>query len=155
MNNEFEWRNEMRKLDGSVTPTSDLWPGIAARLAVRANPQTVTRSRRVGFAFAIAASLIVAIGAGVIGQRVIRTPDPAPTIAAMTNIEAEAKPRTALDWSQPSNPKLASVAQDLDLASAKLQDALEQRPDAVFLVGLLNRTNSQRVRLMRQAPYAG
>lgn len=143
MNTEFEWRNEMRKLGGPVPPANDLWPGIAARIA--SAPQTAARPRRFGIAFALAASLIVAIGAGVIGQRILRN----------SNLDPDAKPRTALDWSQPSNPKLASAAQDLDMASEKLQDALEQRPDAVFLVGLLNRTNSQRVRLMRQAPYAG
>ena len=49
---------------------------------------------------------------------------------------------------------IAAAAQDLDSASADLQQALEQRPDAVFLVGLLNRTNGQRMRLLRE-PYAG
>jgi hypothetical protein len=63
--------------------------------------------------------------------------------------------RTALDWAVPADPQLAATVQNLDSASAQLQNALEQRPDAVFLVGLLNRTNAQRLRLMRKSPYAG
>jgi hypothetical protein len=55
----------------------------------------------------------------------------------------------------PDDPTLAASAQNLDNASAQLQDALEQRPDAVFLVGLLNRTNSMRLRLLRKSPNAG
>ena len=35
MNNEFEWRSEMRKLGAGVEPTRDLWPTIAAQLATR------------------------------------------------------------------------------------------------------------------------
>jgi hypothetical protein len=52
----------------------------------------------------------------------------------------------------PANPALAAASRDLDSASVQLQQALEQHPQAVFLVGLLNRTNSQRMRLLRQAP---
>lgn len=150
MNNEFEWRNEMRKLGGPVAPENDLWSGIAAR--IQTQPQSIVSKRphRARIAFALAASLIVAIGAGVIGQRILRAPANTPAVSLDSD-----KSTTALEWAQPANPKLAVAAQDLDLASAQLQDALEKRPDAVFLVGLLNRTNSQRVRLMRQAPYAG
>ena len=63
--------------------------------------------------------------------------------------------RTPLDWAVPADPALVASAQNLDDASAQLQDALEQRSDAVFLVGLLNRTNAMRLRLMRKSPYSG
>ena len=62
---------------------------------------------------------------------------------------------TALDWAKPADPKLAAAAQDLDKASADLQAALEARPDAVFLVSMLNRTNAQRMRLVRQGAISG
>lgn len=137
MNSEFEWRNGLRKLEGAVEPARDLWPQIHGRIA-----QAPRRARWPGFA--AAAALLVAVGAGVL---VWRTHGDAPP-------ELDASARTALDWAQPTNPLLAAAAQDLDGASAQLQQALEQRPDAVFLVGLLNRTNSQRMRLM-QAPRAG
>jgi len=138
MNSEFEWRNGMRKLDGAVEPARDLWPQIHARIAPAARRRTQWPR------FAAAAALLVALGAGVLAWRTHGDDMP----------ELDASARTALDWAQPANPLLAAAAQDLDGASAQLQQALEQRPDAVFLVGLLNRTNSQRMRLM-QAPRAG
>ena len=165
MNTEFEWRNEMRKLGGPVEPARDLWPGIAARIAAQPVPAAPSRRRALGW-LALAATLVVAIGAVLTAQRwqqhaptvvappVIAeapiAPTPTPTRTASADL-----PHTALDWAVPDDPRLAATAQDLDNASAQLQDALEQRPDAVFLVGLLNRTNAMRLRLMRKSPYAG
>ncbi len=146
MNNEFEWRNEMRKLGGSVEPVCDLWPDVAARIR---SQRSRRRLPRIGMA--IAATLIIACGAGLVAQRNAQQHSP-------VVVEAErdvAMPRTALDWVEPANPTLAQAAQDLDGASAQLQQALEQQPDAVFLVGMLNRTNGQRMRLLQQAPNAG
>ena len=138
MKYEFEWRSGLRKLDGAVEPARDLWPQIQARIAQA--PRRGAHWPR----YAAAAGLLVALGAGVLAWRTHGDALP----------ELDASARTALDWAQPANPLLAAAAQDLDGASAQLQQALEQRPDAVFLVGLLNRTNSQRMRLM-QAPRAG
>jgi hypothetical protein len=138
MNSEFQWRSEMRKLDTPVEPQHDLWPGIQARI-------TAAPRRRARWPLlAAAATVLIAVGAGTLTW-LMYVPAAAPL---------DASARTALDWAQPNNPTLAAAAQDLDGASAQLQQALEQRPDAVFLVGLLNRTNSQRMRLL-QAPNAG
>lgn len=159
MNQEFEWRNQMRKLGAPVEPARDLWPTIAARLDGAASNRGRARRRRVAWV-AIAASLFVAFGAGLSVHRWQRSPSPSPSpssaiadrpVAAVASEGVEA-PRTPLDWDVPGDAALAATAQDLDDASAHLQDALEQRPDAVFLVGLLNRTNSMRLRLMRRSP---
>ena len=136
MNSEFEWRNQMRKLGGAVEPTRDLWPQIHARL------QPAARREAAWPRLAAAAMFLIVCGA--LGWHARQEP------AA----QLDASARTALDWAQPANPALAAAAQDLDGANAQLLQALEQRPDAVFLVGLLNRTNSQRMRLL-QAPRAG
>jgi len=161
MNHEFEWRAEMRKLGDAVEPARDLWPLIAARLdaAPRATPAP---RRRFGAWIALAATLVAAVGAGYLA---LERPHPRATASTITapvappaRVAAPAAadaPRTALDWAVPGDPALAASAQHLDTASAQLQDALEQRPDAVFLVGLLNRTNSMRLRLMRKSPYPG
>lgn len=161
MNNEFQWRNEMRKLGGPVEPDRDLWPAIAARVvAAPAALPAGTRHRAAGW-MAMAATVLVAVGAATTAYRWQRvTVVPAQTAVAQVQTPvpvatAPERPSTALDWAMPSDPQLAATAQDLDSASAQLQDALEQRPDAVFLVGLLNRTNAQRLRLMRKSPYAG
>lgn len=138
MNTEFQWRSQMRQLGGSIEPARDLWPDIAAQIATR----PTTRQNRWQIAFAIAATLVIALGAGLVAQR-----GNWQTLSADTRAPAAAP--TALDWAQPRDAKLAAAARDLDNASANLQQALEQRPDAVFLVGLLNRANGQRMRLLR------
>ena len=143
MNNEFEWRNEMRKLNGSMEPARDLWPQIASNLAFQRPGRP--RSLRVGMA--IAATLVMVCAAGLIAQRTLQRSGQAVTDAVV--------PRTALEWAQPANPAFASAAQDLDGASVDLQEALEQQPDAVFLVELLNRTNGQRMHLLQESPYSG
>jgi hypothetical protein len=176
MNNEFEWRNEMRKLGGPVEPARDLWPSIAARIAgTPAQMPARPRRRQVGW-FAIVATVIVVVGAGTTAYRWQRS-TPAASVPSVVHEDVTAVPdgaqaqpnppravatmdsregmRTALDWAVPADPQLAATVQNLDSASAQLQNALEQRPDAVFLVGLLNRTNAQRLRLMRKSPYAG
>jgi|SRR5450432_3038411 len=145
MNSEFEWRNEMRKLGGPVEPARELWPNVAARIAAQ-RPQ---RSRLPRIGMAIAATLVMASSAVLIAQRM----QPHRHVVAEDAGEG-AIPLPALEWAQPDNPVFAAAAQDLDGASTELQQALEQRPEAVFLVGMLNRTNGQRMRLLQQSPYA-
>ena len=154
MDNEFQWRNQMRKLNEAVEPARDLWPDIAARIA-----QPVAAPRRREWrrpAFAVAASLALAVGAVFTASR-FHQPDSVPMAAldGARNAADGAASLTALDWAKPSDPKLAAAARDLDKASADLQAALEERPDAVFLVGMLNRTNAQRMRLVRQSAISG
>lgn len=166
MNNEFQWRNEMRKLAGAVNPARDLWPAIATQIApAPALAPASARRRRAGW-MAIAATLVVGVGTAttayrwqrsepVVGGPKVTQRQADPVAAIVEPGSGRERPRTALDWAVPADPQLAATAENLDAASALLQDALEQRPDAVFLVGLLNRTNAQRLRLMRKSPYAG
>jgi hypothetical protein len=149
---EFEWRSEMRKLSGAIEPARDLWPAIEARIAALPN----RRSRR-PLIFSMAAALLVACGAAVSAWRLhtvapVSPPDVVAT-AAVTDVPNKHK-HAETDLVQPAHPTLAAAALDLNDASADIQEALEQRPDAVFLVGLLNRTNSQRMRLLKRS-YAG
>ncbi|HEY7872585.1 MAG TPA: hypothetical protein VIC31_07690 [Rudaea sp.] len=146
MNTELQWRTELRKLGGDVAPTSDLWPQIAARIAVR----PATQRWRMGLG--LAATLIVACGVAALAWRTqSRVAEPiaaaAPSRAA-AGIAADSAP---LAWAMPANSVLATAARDLDAANVQLQRAIERNPRAVFLVGLLNRTNDQRMRLLRQA----
>jgi len=159
MNNEFQWRSGMRKLDEKVEPASDLWPAIAARIEqdarlVPLRPRAAWRQRIT----AVAATLVVASGAGLIAYRQHGNGDVTQTTPVPSSVPTGAHmkvPRTALDWAVPADPKLAAAAQDLDQASADLQAALEARPDAVFLVSMINRTNAQRMRLLRQSAISG
>ena len=44
IDNEFAWRNELRKLGGDAQPQRDLWPRIAARIACSVQSSRASRS---------------------------------------------------------------------------------------------------------------
>ena len=140
---EFEWRNGMRKIGGPVEPSRDLWSGIEAQIS--ALPQQ-RRSRMP--AFAIAATLLVACAAALMAWQMRGTqPVPPPVV-----VSAQKPVINRVDSDDRAPHKvLTNAADDLDDASNTIQQALEQRPDAVFLVGLLNRTNGQRMRVLKQS----
>jgi len=145
MNTEFEWRSEMRKLGGAVEPARDLWPAIHARIGTAPARRRWTRP-----GLALAATLLVGLGAVAFAWRV-QSSHVKKSVPDDGAFAVEAAPENLV----PDHPVLAAAAQDLDDASTQLQQALEQRPEAVFLVGLINRTNSQRLRLLRQSANAG
>jgi len=99
----------------------------------------------------LAATMIVACGVATIAWRTQSRVAEA-TAAAMPSHGAAgiATDSAPLAWAMPANPVLATAARDLDAANVQLQRAIERNPQAVFLVGLLNRTNDQRMRLLRQ-----
>lgn len=143
MNDEFAWRHQLRQLRENSEPQRDLWPSIAARIAVR----PATQRWRMGLG--LAAVLAMACGAGVLGWRSL--PHGASTTTASTLVRAGNVDSAPLAWAVPADPVLAAAAHDLDSANVELRQALETHPQAVFLVGLLNRTNVQRMRLLQQA----
>jgi hypothetical protein len=146
---EFEWRNGMRKLGGSLEPERDLWPDIEAKIA------TLPQQRRSRLpAFAVAATVLVACGAALFAWQTQTLPV-APTLKVATTAPA-AKPVINVVENDDHAPRkvLANANDELTDASTSIQQALEQRPDAVFLVNLLNKTNSQRLRVMKKS-YAG
>ena len=147
MNHEFQWRSSLRELGGDVEPQRDLWPRIAARIVVR----PATQRWRMGLG--LAATVLVAAGVATLAWRTQSTNAvPMAVTAPANSAKGIATDNAPLAWAVPANPALAAASRDLDSASVQLQQALEQHPQAVFLVGLLNRTNSQRMRLLRQAP---
>ncbi|HSM99993.1 MAG TPA: hypothetical protein VLS52_03165 [Rudaea sp.] len=149
IDNEFAWRSELRKLGGAAEPQRDLWPQIAARIAVR----PATQRWRMGLG--LAATLIMACGIATIGWRTQSgSMQPVAATAPAHDAAGLAADSAPLAWAVPASPVLAAASRDLDSASVQLQQALETHPQAVFLVGLLNRTNAQRMRLLRQAPNA-
>lgn len=146
---EFEWRNGMRKLGAPVEPERDLWSDIEAKIA------TLPQQRRSRLpAFAIAATVLIASGAGLFAWQ-MQIPSVAPTPKVATTTPA-VKPVINVVENDDHAPRkvLANASDELNDASTSIQQALEQRPDAVFLVNLLNKTNSQRLRVMKKS-YAG
>ena len=147
---EFEWRNGMRKIGGPVEPERDLWPDIASRIS--AIPQErYSRFPR----FAIAAGVLVASGAVLFAWQLQDKPAPQPPAVAVNTPAPKRVINNVVENGEHAPRKvLANASDELNDASTSIQQALEQRPDAVFLVNLLNKTNSQRLRVMKKQ-YAG
>jgi hypothetical protein len=151
---EFQWRRGMRELGGPVQPGRDLWLDIAAKIEAEANAQasapTAAPARR-RWALPLAAAASIAAGVLIATQWLAGVPTAPQTVA-----HEAADPRPALDRAnhdfksvRPQDPRLAGAVAELDSAAAELQQMLQQQPDAVFLVGLLNRTNERRMKLAR------
>ena len=149
---EFEWRNGMRKVGGPVEPDRDLWPDIAAKISAvpqdkrpLASAHVRHRGGRAGRLRRGAVRVAIAEQAGSRSNRTVAVNTPVPKRVINNVVENdEHAPRKVL----------ANASDELSDASASIQQALEQRPDAVFLVNLLNKTNSQRLRVMKKS-YAG
>ncbi len=168
--NEFEWQRQLRTLAQPREPQNDLWAGIAA--GITAQQQSTRRVSPMRWAWAAVAILCVGFGSVFVAQQSMTQNGPR-TITVVTAPVTGSAPiaatassdgndrlaprlsRTALDWASPSERHLSGAARELDSATAELQQAMELRPDAVFLVGLLNRTNAQRMRLTRLSATAG
>lgn len=152
---DFEVQRQLREMNSPRMPRADLWPAIATRIAADA-ALPAPRRRRPAWPLAIAAAMLLAVG----GSLVLRAPHPhgdAPVMAAAASPTPRLTPRDALDPARmPSgDPRLVGAAVVLDSAHAELEQALERRPDAVFLVSLLNRTNARRMKLDHFGANAG
>lgn len=158
---DFQWRRQLRDLSGPAQPQRDLWLGIAERIAaeqVQAAQPAPTSRRRWLVGIAAAASVALAVlTVGVLQQhsatsvdpvagttvepaRRVSERDPAAVIAAVDN---------QLKQVRTQDPRLAAATIELDAAAEEIRQMLQQQPDAVFLVGLLNRTNERRLKLAR------
>ncbi|GMV30843.1 MAG: hypothetical protein AMXMBFR59_29680 [Rhodanobacteraceae bacterium] len=150
---DFQWRRQLRDLSGPVQPQRDLWLDIASRIASEQTAAPVIaapRRRRWPIAFAAAASVALAVlVASVLQQRTAP-----PELAARPAIKLDPAAAIAAADRQfrqvrPQDPRLAAASVELDAAADEIRQMLQQQPDAVFLVGLLNRTNERRLKLAR------
>lgn len=149
--NDFELQRRLRELDAAREPRRDLWAGIAQR--IDAQTRAPRRSQR-WLPFAAAASLLVAVSAATLlfglhpSTDVTRSTTPDVARTSPYDVHAAAR-------APHGDPRLLGAAVVLDAAHAELEQALQQRPDAVFLVSLLNRTNMQRMKLDHVGINAG
>jgi hypothetical protein len=148
---DFQWRRQMRDLGGPVQPQRDLWMDIAARIeAEQAQQAAAPPHRRRWLApFAAAASVAaLALLAGLlwfnasapVTQLAARSSDPSAQLAQLNQQFKQVRSQ---------DPRLAGASVELDAAADEIRQMLQQQPDAVFLVGLLNRTNERRLKLAR------
>lgn len=165
-------RLQLRGLRRDVEPASDLWPGIAARLADA--PRDARRPGESGgrrgprasrFApWALAASLVLAVGVAWKTQPPLpesaapaTAADPAARMlgrqadamtreyqAALRELEAATPDRTEARAEQP-------VLRELDHSARQIRTALERDPDARFLLDRLRKTYTLRLALTQRA----
>jgi hypothetical protein len=154
---EFEIQRKLRAMNAPRAPERDLWPAIAARIE-SGSETSAPRARRRWIPLAAAAGTVFAI---VGGLAFFALRDRAGTSTsddyAMTTRIERISPAEAREQALRSgeDPRLAGANIVLDAAHSELQQALEQHPDAVFLVSLLNRTNAQRMKLEQFGAKAG
>lgn len=143
--NDFEIQRHLRDLRVAREPAHDLWPGIRDRLG--AAPAAVPPVRRPRWLpLSAAAALLVATAAGLLVFAAQQPP--------MTQVDAQQPSvseqiRRARELAMTGNPDIAGAEVVLDSANIELEQALQEQPDAVFLVGLINRTHAQRRKLAR------
>jgi hypothetical protein len=155
--NDFELRRELRELRAPRETARDLWPEIARKIAAESNAATTPRRRLARWPLAVAAGVVLALTFGLFSLH--------PTGRGTSSAGAEPayhdgpdvseQIQHARDLAATGDPRLASAEVVLDAASNELDHALEQQPDAVFLVGLINRTHAQRRKLARLGIDAG
>lgn len=156
---DFEIQRGLRQMNTPRMPQADLWPGIAARIAAAdAAAAPAPARRRHWLPFAAAAGVLLAIAGGFTAYTLQQQRAADAFVAGTASpLPVRVSPRDAHDLSRApgGDPRLLGAAVVLDAAHAELEQALDQRPDAVFLVSLLNRTNARRMKLEHFGARAG
>ncbi|MEO7917154.1 MAG: hypothetical protein ABIR16_05875 [Dokdonella sp.] len=152
---DFELQRRLRDLRVPVEPARDLFPAIAARIAGQALAAPVRRQWRRWPLAAAAAILIALVTAVGIGRQDLLRID---STLAERSVDPSSLPgmtAAAIAQAPGGDPRLAAATLVVDDAHAQLERAMADRPDAVFLVSLMNRTNAQRMKLERLGSNAG
>lgn len=149
-------RWQLRALRQDTMPGNDLWPGIAARLGAQQAAAPIRAPRRWLQPLAMAASLVLAVGA--VGW-FARGTDTSTTAQAPTLVQREAdglarQYQAALQEVQAPMPSsLQPTAEALDRDVALIRAALARDPDSVRLLEQLRRTYAHRLALAQRVAY--
>ena len=155
---EFEIQRNLRAMNQPRMPERDLWPAIATRIEAATTTTAAAPRRRRWIPLAAAAGTVLAI-AGSLLVFTLHQRDAAPAddgYALATHVD-RVTPQQAREQALRTgeDPRIVGANIVIDTAQAELHQALEQHPDAVFLVSLLNRTNAQRMKLEQSGATAG
>ena len=145
--NEFEWRQQMRRLREPVAPRHDLWNAIEAALEERGEKVAGVQIRqRASIRPWLLAAVVTGafLLAGDLGLHLHRDASIAPASAPVLADTA---------W-KPSDPRLSGAAIELDAARIELQQAMHQS-NSPSLQRLLARTERQQAQLRQFAQEAG
>lgn len=149
-------RWQLQALRRDSEPQGDLWPGIAARIAVTPQQQghVERKARMRRFApWAMAASVLLAVG-------LVWQLNPVSQASSQGNplIRQQAVSMT-LDYENAlarlqqagTHPEMAPAFGDLDRSAAQILGAIDRDPEARFLLEQLRRTYARRLELTRRA----
>lgn len=148
LSDALRWQLRAQRRD--IAPPTDLWAGIAARLDTPA-PRTARRTRTPWYA--MAASVLLAVGAGTLVQHVGVSP-----VDSITHREAQTLTseydralRSIPANAASSSTELAPAIAELDRSARQIRRALERDPDSRLLLDQLRRTYSLRLSLSQRA----
>lgn len=153
-------RLQLRGLRRDIAPETDLWPGIAARIA---EPRAQARPHRGAQRYApwaLAASLVLAVGVAWKMQPPPAAADTTPSVEArLLAGEADAMTReyrAALQEVQASQtgtpPQAVPALDELDRSALQIRSALDEAPGARYLLERLRHTYTLRLELTRRLP---
>lgn len=146
--NELAWRRQLRNLRQPVTPQRDLLADIDSALDAAASPAVADRRqpsiRRRAWPWLAAAGVVLSLTlAGKLGWQMHAAAPVAARHAAAPS-----------GW-QPSDPRLAGAAVELDAARMELLQAMQQSPHSAALRRLLSHTEQQQSQLRHWGREAG
>lgn len=154
--NDFELQRQLRDLRGPRDPSSDLWPGISERIRIAQASVAEPRQRR-WLPLSAAAAIALAVTTGIFSlslqQQASERDATLAGTGTMPTVREQIDRARALALT--GDPRLAGAEVVLDAATLELEQALQQQPDAVYLVGMINRTHAQRRKLARLGMDAG
>lgn len=144
-------RLQLRGLRRDIGPQADLWPSIEQRIAQAPRESSRARGRGVRrlLPWALAASFLLALG---FTWRMNLAPEPQPLIRQHAMVMAQDY-RSALQQldQAPIHPEIKPALDDLDHSAAQILSALDDHPEARFLLDQLRRTYARRLELTQRA----
>ena len=151
----LRWR--LRELRREQQPGTDLWPGIAARLAeVSQSPVETPRRRgpRLFAPWAMAASVLLAVGVAwqMLPQASAPARDGNPVVRQQAVSMSLAYENAIARLQQAdTRPEMHGALGELDRSAAQILAAIDRDPHATFLLEQLRRTYARRLQLTQRA----
>ena len=154
---EAALRWQLRALRQEREPGTDLWPGIAARLA-EARPSVgvppPARGTRRMLPWAMVASLLLAVG--VVWQMIPGASPGNPGGSRLIRQQAvsmsqEYEGAIARLQQAATHPEMHGAFVELDRSAAQILTAIDRDPEATFLLEKLRRTYARRLQLTQRA----
>lgn len=153
---DLRWK--LQGLRREIQPQSDLWPGIAARIASAPQQPVIkrpsrSRARRFG-PWAMAASVLLVVG--MVWQM---APASHQSVAQGNPLVRQQAVAMAFDYESAiarmqgtqMHPEMHGALGELDRSAAQILTAIDRDPNAAFLLEQLRRTYARRLQLTQRA----